>query len=73
MTLHLFFIFALFCLAVGEERVDGPLTNEKGRELMMSNDCNMPSMLPTEQNEEEEYGLEEAFAEYLRMPNEAIV
>ena len=72
--LHLFFIFVLVNLAVGEERVGGPLTENQGRELMMSEDCNMPSVLPTEQTEGEEYGPEEAFAEYLRMglrPREA--
>ena len=42
----------------------GPLTRNKGRELMMSKDCNMLSMLPTENNEGEGYGPEEAFAEW---------
>ena len=50
------------------------LTNQKGRELMMSNEYNMPSMLPTENTEGEEYGPEEAYAEYLEVglrPREA--
>ena len=74
MMFHLFFIFVLLSLAVGKERVDGPLTENKGRELMMSKDCNMLSMLPATRADEEEYGPEEAYAEYLRMglrPREA--
>ena len=73
MVLHLFFIFVSINLMVVEQR-NGSLTNKKGRELMMSKDCNMLSMLPTENIEGEEYGPEEAFAEYLRMglrPREA--
>ena len=41
---------------------------------MMSNGCNMLSMLPTEQTEGEKYGPEEAFADYQKMglrPREA--
>ena len=71
--LHLFFIFVSISLALGGN-MDGPLTETKGRELMMSSDCNMLSMLPTKQNEGEEYGLEEAFADYQKMglrPREA--
>ena len=72
-SLHFFLIFVVFNLVVVKER-NGPLTNNKGRELMMSEDCNMLSMLPTEQNEGEEYGPEEAYADYLKMglrPREA--
>ena len=71
--LPLFFIFMLVNLGMVESEAGG-LTNTKGRELTMSEDCNMLSMLPTEQNEGEEYGPEEAYAEYLRMglrPREA--
>ena len=71
--LHLFFIFVSINLAMVEDK-DSPLTKIKGRELMMSRDCNMLSMLPTEQTEGEEYGPEEAYAEYLEMglrPREA--
>ena len=73
VTLHLFFIFVLVGLAHVEEK-DGPLTRNKGRELMMSEDCNMPSMLPKENFEGDGYGPEEAYAEYLEMglrPREA--
>ena len=73
VMLHLFFIFVSISLAQVEEK-GGPLTRNKGRELMMSEDCNMLSMLPTEGIEGEGYGPEEAFAEYLRMglrPREA--
>ena len=73
VTLHLFFIFVSISLAQVKGK-DGPLTKTKGRELMMSKDCNMLSMLPTENNEGEEYGPEEAYAEYLEMglrPREA--
>ena len=71
--LHLFFIFVLFGLVLGGNR-DGPLTKMKERELMMSKDCNMLSMLPTENAEGEKYGPEEAYADYLKMglkPREA--
>ena len=59
--LPLFFIFVLFDLGMVENET-GRLTNPKGCELMMSKDCNMLSMLPTENNEREEYGPEEAYA-----------
>ena len=70
--LHLFFIFVLVNLTMVER--GNALTNQKERELMMSKDCNMLSMLPTKNIEGEGYGPEEAFAEYLRMglrPREA--
>ena len=72
MMLHLFFTFVLMKLVVG--KTEEGLTNTKGRKLMMSNECNMLSMLPTERNEGEEYGPEEAYADYLKMglrPREA--
>ena len=46
----------------------------KGRELMMSTECSMLSMLPTTRNEGEEHSHEEAFAAFLKMglrPREA--
>ena len=59
MMLHLFFIFVLFTVAMGMETKDGPLTKPKGRELMMSENCSMLSMLPTENIEEDDEESEE--------------
>ena len=71
--LHLFFIFVSFSLATRETR-NGPLTRTKGRELKMSEECSMLSMLPTTRNEGEEHSHEEAFALFQKMglrPREA--
>ena len=73
VILHLFFIFVSFSLATRETR-NGPLTEIKGRELKMSEESSMLSMLPATRADEEEYGPEEAYADYLRMglrPREA--
>ena len=64
-------IFIVYAVVALEATVSN---NHKGRELMMSNECSMLSMLSTTRNEGEEYSHEEAFAAFLKMglrPREA--